>query len=106
DALEAWVSYDCGQNWILVYKKSGNELATSNPMTDRFFPSPDQWETDTIILTDLAYETLMFKFELESDNGNSLFLDNFKIVSNIVPTIDISGSVSTMNLHPNPTQDQ
>jgi len=106
DGLEAWVSYDCGQNWILVYKKSGNDLATTNSMSDRFFPLPDQWETDTIILHDLTYETLMFKFELESDNGNSLFLDNFKIVSNMVPTKDIIGNISSMNLHPNPTQDQ
>lgn len=106
DMLEAWVSYDCGQNWVLVYKKSGNELATTNPMTDRFFPLPDQWDTDTIILQDLTYETLMFKFELESDNGNSLFLDNFKIVSNLLPTKDITGNISSMRLHPNPTQDQ
>ncbi len=105
DVLEAWVSYDCGQNWSIVYRKSGSQLATAAPVADRFFPSAEQWITESIILNDLSEETLMFRFELESDNGNSLFLDNFLMIKHITGTENtLQGQ--QLEVFPNPSSDR
>lgn len=106
DLLEAFISFDCGQSWTSVYKKSGSELATVSPQSERFFPALDQWATDTITLEGLSSETLMLKFEIESDHGNSLLLDNLKILKKFVNTENFPLTISKMNIYPNPVSEK
>ncbi|TVQ48361.1 MAG: T9SS C-terminal target domain-containing protein [Saprospirales bacterium] len=103
DKLELFYSFDCGQSWESLYVKSGDELATVTPQNEIYYPHPDDWRTETLILnnTDGA-DHLMFRFEVTSDNGNSLFIDNIRVQDGSTNVRELSHELS-YNLFPNPT---
>ncbi len=82
DTLEVVYRDPCG-DWISVWSKSGQDLATApNENQVYFFPTNDQWVSvevkfnipEEISVTEIAFKT-------SSDNGNSLFVDNYYVES-------------------------
>jgi len=103
DGLEAFVSYDCGETWELVYSKFGDDLATSPPVEPFFVPRADQWTTDVINISDPQGSELLFKFEVVSDWGNSLFIDNIKMDARMVNVRNNDPFQGRVSVFPNPS---
>ncbi|TVQ48362.1 MAG: T9SS C-terminal target domain-containing protein [Saprospirales bacterium] len=105
DRLEGYVSYDCGESWELVYSKSGDDLATSPAVEPFFVPRADQWETDVIVIEEPAGDELLFKFDVVSDWGNSLFIDNIKMDARPVSVTNNDPFQGSVSVFPNPSTD-
>ncbi len=107
DRLQGYVSNDCGETWQLVYNKAGNALATVPPVNPFFLPTPNQWQTDSIVINnEEGVNELLFKFDVVSDWGNSLFIDNINASalstsSNQRPTL-----MADVFLAPNPASSE
>ncbi len=108
DSLQVFVSKDCGNNWVPVFEKSGDDLKTTTPVsTAAFYPSATQWKANTIDLAkyDGASE-LTFAFKGSCDFGNNMYVDDILVTgqSTIIGTNDATfeGNVS---MYPNPVAD-
>ncbi|HEY1871628.1 MAG TPA: choice-of-anchor J domain-containing protein, partial [Chitinophagaceae bacterium] len=90
DGLEVYVSGDGGKTYNLVYKKTGNQLATAPVTTDSFtakISEPGKWREETIILSPyvVAGQKLIVKFRNTNAFGNNIYLDDINIAA-ICPT--------------------
>ena len=108
DRLIGMVSYDCGETWTQVYNKAGTALSTVGPNGSFFMPTPAQWATDTIIVDNAAgNDNLLFKFDMVSDWGNNLYIDNINIEEFIGSSSNIRPSINAdISLAPNPSNGQ
>jgi len=91
DHLLVYVSGDCGNNWIKVYEKSGNDLATAPNSNVPFTPtSPSEWRTDSVNLNAFHSNTkLQIRFTNLSGFGNHIYLDDISVVQrNALPVTD------------------
>jgi hypothetical protein len=92
DRLQVLVTNDCGITFTTVYDKTSgvtgctNCLATttqgSNLADGGFVPNaPDNWRTDTIVLTGAILSTgnIQVRFVATSANGDNLYIDNIDI---------------------------
>ena len=92
DRLQVLVTNDCGVTFTTIYDKTSgaagctNCLATttqgSNLADGGFVPnSPDNWRTDTIVLTGAILSTgnIQLRFVATSANGDNLYIDNIDI---------------------------
>lgn len=108
DELKVFVSPDCGKKWIVKYIKSGKSLATNDGVyvTSTFEPTSTQWRTDKIDIRNYKDNNhLMVKFQVESNGGNCLYVDN--IVIGGIPLVGIKNNqVSQVNVYPNPAYDK
>ncbi len=80
DILEIVYRDPCGE-WQSVWSKKGQDLATApNENQVYFFPTSDQWVSESIIF-DLpeGLDIAEIAFKTTSDNGNSLFIDNYSL---------------------------
>ncbi len=105
DRLEAYVSYDCGESWEMVYSKESADLATSPPVEPFFVPRANQWDTDVIVIEDPAGDELLFKFDVISDWGNSLFIDNIRMDTRPVSVTNNDPFKGSVSVFPNPATD-
>ena len=86
DKLRVLYSTNNGNNWHVLYSKSGSNLATLGRISQPFTPTDGQWRTDSIILYNTSYYTnILFKFEFTSLFGNNLWIDNIRILSSDAP---------------------
>lgn len=106
DRLEGYISYDCGENWTKVYDKAGADLKTTDPVEPFFVPNASQWATDTITITDFESSEALFKFEVVSDWGNNLFLDNIQVESMTTSANNPISVVNDPSVFPNPSSGQ
>lgn len=108
DRLQARVSYDCGETWTLAYNKAGSQLATAPPAGSFFIPTATQWATDTIIVNNAdGNDNLLFKFDLVSDWGNNLYIDNISIEELIETNTLVREPINAeISLAPNPSNGQ
>lgn len=107
DTLKLFYSLDCGETWIQVYVKGGNQLSTAPaPVTfSEFTPDSSEWRTETVPVAAATGNPLVtFKFENVSRWGNNLYLDNI----NIPVTIGINEPPSQNNfsVFPNPAKEK
>jgi predicted esterase len=109
DTLEVMVSTNCGQNWTLLYKKGGKQLATFhdpilNPTSfqaDFIVPADSNWRTEQIDLSKYASANeAVVKFSYKSALGGSIYIDNFKIGDYL--GIAEKQSTSNFRIYPNP----
>jgi PKD repeat protein len=114
DQLRVLISTNCGQTWSEVWKKSNttpNPLSTiGNTATDvvpgNFIPEPFQYRKDSISLSSLPQNTsnLMVKFEMTSQRGNFLYLDDVRVGNLTTAQSEILAAADfKVNLFPNPT---
>jgi hypothetical protein len=79
--LRVYASTDCGKTWVLRWISGGASLATapaiSGPYTN---PQLSHWVTKTFnIPASQINGNLRMKFELKTENGNNLFVDDINI---------------------------
>ncbi|HMG67611.1 MAG TPA: choice-of-anchor J domain-containing protein, partial [Chitinophagaceae bacterium] len=84
DGLEVYVSGNGGISYNLVYKKSGDQLATSPVTTDTFTATPSEpskWRSETIVISPyvLTGQKMIVKFRNTNAFGNDLYLDDINI---------------------------
>jgi len=107
DRLRVSVSTDCGTSWTTIYDKAGSTLATKAAQNARFIPTATQWATDSISLS--AYDNLNnlnIRFSVISDYGNNLFLDNIRVNSATISSVDEPGLLAgKVQVYPNPASD-
>lgn len=82
DLFVVFVSTDCGQNDIEVWRQSGSVLATAATTTDLFIPTSSQWRSNEIDLSAYAGQNIHITFAFASAFGNTLLIDNIAVELN------------------------
>jgi PKD repeat protein len=105
DALQVWVSKDCGATWSLRKTLSGTSLPTAPNTTGNFSPTAAQWEQVDVtnIIASYLVSNFRVKFTFTGGGGNNLFIDDINI-SGPLGTDEIDSKYN-MTLFPNPTAD-
>lgn len=109
DKLSILYSTDCGKTWNNTgYLKSGVLLATAPSQTNNFIPnSPTQWDIDTLDLTPIANQpNVRFMFNIESEKGNNLFIDDINITHSAVGVEEKMKPIQNITVFPNPANSQ
>ena len=111
DKLQFYASNDCGNTWNL--RKQLNGISTLNPngsMSSGYYTptSPAEWQYVEITNITAAYQraNFRFKFVVESDGGNNIYIDDINI-NGITVGLDefsASGTISA-TVFPNPARD-
>lgn len=117
DAMQLFVSYDCGKTWSLKKTISGNQSApgTANPLTTSGGPmqpsayytpsNPSQWKTDGVAGNALGsgaqLASVKFKLSFTYQGGNNLYLDAMTVGVKSGLT-DITAKDVNFNIAPNP----
>lgn len=111
DALQVWISRDCGRTWSLRKQLKGSTgLPTVADQSSSFTPSnAGQWQLCTLnnVLDDFLVSNFRIKFRFQSDGGNDLWLDDINIngITTGVEELNAGGGL-TLNVMPNPVNDQ
>lgn len=84
DGLEVYVSGNGGKTYDLVYKKTGEQLATAPVTSDTFTATPTEsskWRSETILLTPYvsAGQKIIVKFRNTNAFGNNTYIDDIDI---------------------------
>lgn len=108
DRLRFYVSNNCGETWSLRQQLRGStNLMTGGTMSGTFIPADsDQWGFAEINNVSASFNTsdFRFKFEFESDGGNTLYLDNININGSAVGVEELAGNALNMRVVPNPAK--
>ena len=105
DKLTVYVSVDCGRSWIPRQSKTGSALSTNGGTpVGTFTPNASQWRQETINLQpSFSVSNLMVKFEAESDQGNSIYIDDVEITGSVLSVGDNLSDASGLAIYPNPS---
>jgi PKD repeat protein len=113
DILSLQVSSDCGRNWLpLQYSKVA--ISTSNPLstvgntfyTGIFVPTAQQWRRELVNISNYgSYNNVRFRFKMTSRGGNFLYIDNVKIITQPVTSLDETNETHKIRVSPNPFED-
>lgn len=95
DSLKVEISINCGESYDeTLFYDGGSTLQTVSDMDEIFVPdSPKQWKTIYIDLKNYLGQIPNFRFRNISGYGNSLLLDNIRVVNKIKPEAVIIGEV-------------
>ncbi|OFX62568.1 MAG: hypothetical protein A2W84_08515 [Bacteroidetes bacterium GWC2_40_13] len=108
DELKVFVSPDCGKKWIVKYIKGGKSLVTNGDVyvTSTYEPTATEWRTEKIDIKNYKEKNhLRLKFQVESNGGNCLYVDNINIGG--IPLIGIKETQPDMfHVFPNPTHEK
>lgn len=109
DSLQVLISTDCGKSFSLLYNKFAGSLITIPTAKTTFFtPSQlSQWRTETIDLS--AYDGLdQVKLVIRniSNFENNIYIDNLRILGDVVTGLNQTSSEVQISLFPNPTNQQ
>ncbi len=108
DTLTILISTDCGQNWMVLYKKGGAQLSTATPVpntNNSFVPTAAQWRAEWVPLGSFAgSHNAILKFRNTSGYGDNMFIDDINIGD--FAGIQESQLLSSMNVFPNPSNGQ
>ncbi len=103
DSLQVLVSTDCGQNFTLLYTKTGSSLATAPDYQDFFIPTSDQWRTDSVDLAAYIGESqLLIAFRNIGHYGNSIYIDHINL--GFTTQIERPKQIAHVNIYPNPVR--
>jgi hypothetical protein len=107
EGLDVMVSTDCGATWTNVYSKYGTVLSTAPIYTVAFTPTATQWRSEVVNLG--AYDNMpqvLVKFVPYNSYGNNIWLDNINLVSTTDVKSSLDNEFTSIDLYPNPAQDQ
>lgn len=81
DVLRVFASTNCGETWQIVYATGGVIMTNRPPISTPYInPSQSDWKSIEFSLDpEFSSEQLRLRFEVDSDNGNYLYLDNLNI---------------------------
>ncbi|MEO9533723.1 MAG: S8 family serine peptidase [Crocinitomicaceae bacterium] len=81
DSLKIYVTNDCDNSRQLIYTSGGAALATASDNNDYFTPTDEEWRNAHVSLSAFTdWSSLSFIFESESDNGNTIYVDNINVL--------------------------
>ncbi|KAA9325202.1 M43 family zinc metalloprotease [Adhaeribacter soli] len=104
DKLSVYFSKDCGRTWALRYNKIGANLSTTGTFLNNFTPNAAQWRQETVALGNYATANTLIKFEITSNSGSSLYLDDIEITGNAISGLeDAQANALNLNVYPNPS---
>ena len=111
--LKVFLTKDCGDTWAQRKTLHGNSLSSQISSSSWTPTSSSDWVTVhmTNVTSDFFVSNFRFKFEFEGDGGNNFFLDDINIYGggpsdNLVIGLNEAGTVHSMNLYPNPAQNE
>ncbi len=84
DELKVFISPNCGEKWIIRSIQSGKSLVTSENefVTSEFIPKSSEWKQGRIDISNYkANNYLKIKFQVVSNGGNYLYIDNLLVGS-------------------------
>lgn len=99
DTLEVLVSSDCGENFVSVYKKGGEQLSTAPNFQDFFVPNANQWRKDSLNISTFEGD-LLINFRNIGYYGNVIYLDNVNILNS--STANVVELENKFQVFPNP----
>lgn len=104
DSLAILASTDCGENFTLLYKRGGNDLATVPGNNGNYFvPESDEWRTDTVLLDAFAGNPeVVIAFRNIGYYGNVLYIDNINLTTSALSAINPLQSAKQFIISPNP----
>jgi PKD repeat protein len=80
DTLTIMYSIDCGETFMPLWSRGGDELATAPRTIIAFEPEDDEWGSTQISLADLqGFSEIHFAFVHKSQAKNNMYLDNLAI---------------------------
>lgn len=110
DKLTVHFSDDCGVTWSQKLSLTGNVLASAAPAEAAFIPASEaDWGTHEIVITVGLlpnYDNLRVKFQLYSNGGNSIYIDDINIHPISWFAIDESVIAESFNVFPNPAENE
>jgi len=111
DILRVYISTDCGGTFSQIFERSGLGLAysTSASYASNFVPKSDsQWKRIGIgSLSSLGYgksQNAIFRIDVVSAGGNSVFLDNINLSPYLAGINNITPEKIGISLYPNPAK--
>ncbi|MGB3617542.1 MAG: M43 family zinc metalloprotease [Catalinimonas sp.] len=108
DIMRVRFSRDCGATWLTRQTLTGSRLATAEEPAsgsdDTFVPTADEWKLHTVDIPDLFRgEPIMFRFELISDRGNAIYLDDIRLQADEPVSIEALEQAADLRVFPNPS---
>ncbi|MCJ8291066.1 MAG: S8 family serine peptidase [Crocinitomicaceae bacterium] len=101
DSLAVQISGDCGVAWTTIYAKGGATLETAGSSTGNWSPSSaNDWRNEVIDISSFLGQNVMFRFININGYGNSTFIDNINVTSDL--SIGENDQVH-FSIFPNPT---
>jgi hypothetical protein len=100
DGLRIYASTDCGLTFQHFADLTGPDYPTAPATTAYFLPTANQWREVSFDLAEFNDQAVVFRFEVENEFGNHLYIDNIKI--DFVTAIK-SLSNSKISVSPNPS---
>lgn len=105
DRLRILVSDDCGYSWMPRYLRTSAGLVSNtggNYVSGNFIPTASEWKQETVNLALLANSlNTLIKFEMTSDGGNFLYIDDINLVG-VVGINDGIENKPSFEVFPNP----
>jgi hypothetical protein len=105
DLLEVVGSSDCGQNWTILWTKSGATLATTPvtaSLTSAFTPTATQWRAETVDLSLFTGQpNVLVAFRATSDYGNNGYVDDINL--NTVTSVSENQNDKLFSIYPIPS---
>jgi len=84
DTLAVLASTDCGLNWTEVYRKGGDQLATSPDVAFPFTPSATQWRRESVPLQQFASAgQVLIAIQDRNRWGQQLYFDNVNVGASV-----------------------
>lgn len=80
DDLYVYATTDCS-DWVQIYHKAGQTLATAPATGNQFTPTSTQWRTETVNLSQFLGDNVLVRFEGVSGYGNNLYIDNVNLTA-------------------------
>ncbi len=107
DTLEVLISKDCGVTFTSVYKKGGDDLATSPDNSEEFFPTATEWRTDSINVANyLGNPKCIVAFRNIGRYGNNIFVDNINLNASGPSSIPTIHNENVLGIYPNPISEK
>lgn len=104
DTLEVLISTDCGATFQSLYLKGNSDLATAPDANTPFYPSTNQWRTDSVDLSAYTnFDQALLVFRDHQGWGQNMFLDNIQLNGvNLPPTNVYEEIKPKLAIYPNP----
>lgn len=108
DELYVLVSRDCGVNFAQIFSRSGTGLVTGPTQTTPYITdSGTVWKSASVSLNNyISYNNVIIKIVNVTDGGNNLYIDNLSVGEQTVGFEDLSVSVNSINIFPNPVSNE
>lgn len=111
ETFKTYISSNCGESYVLRKTLTATQYTTTVSASN-WIPSDADWKTVhvTNITTSYFSANFRFKFALESNGGNNLFIDDINLYRG-APTESLSvakndNSVSSFVIYPNPANSE